>query len=403
MIVAGPHAAEQIGSLTAYSLMFLLHKRNRALSDLKVEWHIVPCIDPDGAILNEGWSQKPFTLENMMRNHYVQAAPDQVDVSFPIAHKKLVFDRPSREARVLKELIDRVRPDFLFSLYNSIVGGASYFLSRDIGQKYYQEIYRLLQQQGLPIEKRPAWSEFGTQFAVGIGENFSKSKYYDYLERTTPSPERLLQGRGAASWDYLSQIKPGALSCSAELGYVRHPSSESERDTGQNLRRLMLQVDADSKYLATVMLEEWQNTKEDLNTASPLYRAVVDYALPAKDRLLDGGIPLSSHTTLDLLFNPSFSRMMTEADRFRACFGGGYIFLLMGYQLVRLLKISNQTTAVQQAITRLDRDFSDRLAEIAQEVNFNAFKVTDCDTLARVQFGSGLIALNSVLEAQAKL
>src|SRR5262249_39631282 len=68
LFVGGPHCMEPIGSLTVYSLMHMLQGRSPALLEADVEWHIVPCIDPDGALRNEEWTQRPFTLENYIRN-----------------------------------------------------------------------------------------------------------------------------------------------------------------------------------------------------------------------------------------------------------------------------------------------------------------------------------------------
>jgi len=402
LLVAFPHCMEPIGSLTVFSLMTLLHQGNRALLEADVEWHIVPCIDPDGALLNEAWSQKPFTLENYMRNFYVQASRDEVDTSFAVTHKKLVWNQPSKEAKILQRLLDLIRPDFYFSLHNARMGGAYYMLSRDIDHKHYRDIYKLLEQHGFPIQKRPAFQEVCAPFGEGIVEVCAIEKFYDYLEQTTPSPEEVLQF-GAASWDYLAKIKPSALTFIAEMGYVRHPSDESEKETGQNLRQFKLRIDADSKYLATVLLEEWEKVKADLDPASPLYQAIIGgVVLPEKERLLKGGVPLATYSTSDILFNPQYDRTMKEGDLFRTCMvDGGFLFLLLSYQFVRLLKkTSPLTPAVRQAIERLERAFDEALADIARYVDFDAFEVFDCDTLAKIQLGSGLIVLNSLLKTQ---
>lgn len=402
LIVAGPHAHEPIGSLTVLSLMTLLHEGSRALLDADVQWHIVPCIDPDGARLNEGWSQQPFTLENYMRNLYLQAPRDQVDGSFPITYKKMVWKQPSHEAKILQRILDQIRPDFYFPLHNYRTGGAFYYITRDIDHKYYREIHELLERHDFPLQRRPLFKEVCPQFGEGIVGILTIKKYYDYLEQTTSSPEGLVQG-GTQSWDYLANIKPSALTFVAEMGYVRHPSDESERQTGQNLRKLQLRLDADNKFLATLLLEEWEKVKEDLDTESPFYQAIVrgGTILPDKAKISDGGIPLSRYATRDILFNPHNNRTMTEGDQFSACMvDGGFWFPLWSYQFVRLLKESPPTPAVRQAIERLERAYDDALDDIARYIDFHAFESFDCDTLAKVQLGSGLIVLNSLLETQ---
>src|SRR5262249_31488127 len=112
LFVAGPQAQEPTGGLTASSLLHLLQHDDPSLRDADVEWHVVPCIDPDAALLNEDWYVEPFTFDHYMRNYYMQPRIDQVDFTFPVNYKDFVFDKPSTEAKVLLEILERVGPDF---------------------------------------------------------------------------------------------------------------------------------------------------------------------------------------------------------------------------------------------------------------------------------------------------
>jgi hypothetical protein len=405
LLVGFPHCQEPIGGLTAVGLMNLLRNGNRALLEAGVEWHIVPCIDPDGAILNEGWTQQPFELDRYTRNLYLQPPGDQVDLSFPIAYKDLARDQPSREAAVLKRILDRVRPDFFFTLHNARIGGAFSFTTHDLGARSYDRIHDLLRRHDMPIQKRPIWKEVCPPFAEGIVEMFSVRKFYDYLEGTGSSPAENLRDMGAASWDYLAGIKPEAVSFVVETGYVRHPDDESERVVGGSLRRFKLRIEADTRFLATLLLEEAERIGGDLNAASPFHRASFgpgNYVLPDKDRLSEGGSPVSRYPVRDTLFNPAYDKPMTAGDRFNACMvDSGFMYYPWAYQFVRLLKDSDPTPAVRRAIDRLDAAFDEALSGLARHVDFGAFRRIELDALARVQLGCGLIALDSVLATRS--
>jgi hypothetical protein len=162
----------------------------------------------------------------------------------------------------------------------------------------------------------------------------------------------------------------------------------------------MLATEAESKYLGTLLLDAWEETKDDVDTGSPFYRAIIGGGLfPTRERLLSGGMPLSRYPTSDLLFNADWDREMTEADGFNvAMIDSGFLFLFKSYVFVRLLKASRQTERVQKAIDRLDRAYDRVLANIGRSVDLRAFRMFDHDTMVRVQLGSGLIALNSVIE-----
>lgn len=402
LFVAFPHPMEPIGGMTVFSLLTLLSRGHPALVNADLEWNIVPCIDPDGAILNEPWSQN-FSFESYLQNYYLQSARDQADMSFPISYKKLVVNQPSPEAQVLKSVIDVCLPDFYTTLHNTRVGGAFYLLSHDIEHKYHRQLYRLLEQERFPLQTRPPWKEVGARYGDGIGEVLFTRKIYDYLEQTTPSPEKYeLIRYGGESWDYLAEIKPEALTFVAEMGCLRHPSDESEKDTGIDLRWFKLRIDADSKYLATVLLQKWEAVKDELDVTSPFYRSILGgTVLPVKDEVVNGGWPMSRYPTRDILFNPKYDKTMTEGDLINVCVvDSGLYFVQWSYQFLRLLKTSRPTQRVQQAIARTQQAFDRVRAEIARHIDVNAFSIVERDTLARVQLGSGLIALNSVLEAR---
>jgi hypothetical protein len=400
LFVGWPHPNEPIGGLTIFGLLSLLRQHNRQLLDADVEWHIVPCIDPDGAILNEGWTQQPFTIGNFMRNSYRQEPCDQVERSFPIQYKRAHFDRPIKEAQLLQALLATIRPDFFYSMHNARLGAVSFFLSSAIDERYYRQLQELAQTYRIPLLQVGSPLLGGhAQFAPGVWELFSARKYYDYLETVTDHPEEGLHQAGGCSWEYLAQIKSSALTFVQELPYLQHPGSVSTKETSQHLRHFMLRSDADNKFLITVILEEWDQVKDDVDPASPFYRKILHSIVAVKDKLVEG-LPSWESGTSDLLANPSYSKMMTEADLFRVCMKRFYV-LCNSHEIVRLLKQSKQTPAVTRATRRLESLYDEALAELAEHVDFDAFKVVEHDSLARMHLGGGLIVLNSVLEANA--
>jgi hypothetical protein len=397
LLVGFPHANEPIGGLTVLGLLSLL--REGALSEVGVEWHIVPCIDPDGAILNEGWSQTTFTLRNYLRHFHRQELRDQVECSFPIHHKKLSFDQPVPEAQILMRLLKGIRPDFYYPLHNSTGTGAAWCaLTRDIGEPAYRAIRELLGHHGIALQSTAPFGSSLATFGEGMSELFDTAKYYDYLERTTPSPEDLLQ-TGACSWEYLAHLHPRALSFVTELPYVRHPSDASTLDTRQPMRQLKLRVDADNKFVATVILEEWDKVAGDLDRKSAFYQKTFAGIVAARDTLHEG-LPSWPYKTRDILLNPAYGGTLTEGERFNIYLQDRFFVLCHSFEFVRLLKGSTQTAAVMRAIARLEPIFDHALDEIDRHIDIGQFEVLDYRMLAQVQLGCGLIALDSVLESR---
>lgn len=396
LVVGFPHCCEPIGGLTVFSLLTLLEQGHRGLCAADVEWHVVPCIDPDGAILNEGWTQQPFTLENRMRHFHLQPLPDQVDGSFPIQYKRLAYERPSAEALVLKRVIDGARPDFYFTLHDArVITGVWYFLTHPIGETTHKELATLLDREGIPLSGGAGpLQAFSARFDEGIYEAYRVTKHYEYLARQTSTPEKLLP-YGATSWDYLlSTINERALTFTLEVPCARYPAETFPRDSGESLRQLKLRLDADERYLIATLLEEWDKVKADVNVASPFHRKTVHDLLPTKDALSEG-VPLFVRSTRDLLFDPAYARNATGLEYVFEHMEH-YGFLCHCYEFVRLLRDSAPTAAMRAAIGRLDEVFDRALAHVARNVDVRTLQAIDCDRLARVQLGSGLIALNSL-------
>jgi hypothetical protein len=399
LLVAGPQAMEPVGGLTVTGLTTLFEHGNSALTDADVEWHVVPCIDPDAALLNEGWYTQPYSVESYLRHFYMQPRPAQVDFSFPIEHKGMVFDRISHEARVLKDVFDTVRPDFYFTLHNYALptGGTWFGFSRDVAEPTYARIGALTEDLGISIQANtPPGLE---QYAPGMRHLPTMKRTYDYLERLgLPIPSGLLGKVGAGSHEYLLEVAPDALVFVVEVPHGQHPDDTSDRTTGLNLRQLKLRIDADNKYLATVILEEWENTHDDLDRASPFYRKIRDELVEHRETLHEGVSEWYMRSIQETLFNPELARTATEADRVDAFMLPRTLFLCNAYTFVRLLREATPTTPVLHAIERLERIFDDAITDIDENIGLDRLRVTDCDTLAKVQLGAGLIALDSLLE-----
>src|SRR6266702_6061262 len=93
LLVGMPHPNEPIGAHTATYLAQLLCEDEALRESFDATWHIVPCIDPDGTRLNEGWFKGPFTRTHYARHFYRPASEDQVEWTFPFAYKNAYFDR----------------------------------------------------------------------------------------------------------------------------------------------------------------------------------------------------------------------------------------------------------------------------------------------------------------------
>lgn len=127
VIVGGPDPNEPIGALTVSTLIRLLCEDAGLRSAMGLRWHFVPCADPDGARLNEGWYATPGDRRAYAEHFYRPGLDERVDWGFPLPG----FDRTPPETAALMRLMDELRPSFVSSLHNGEYTGAFYYLNRD--------------------------------------------------------------------------------------------------------------------------------------------------------------------------------------------------------------------------------------------------------------------------------
>ena len=124
---AFPQPDEPLGGVALLYLARRLLREGELLD--RSTWLLLPCVDPDGARLNERWSTVPLDLATYARQHFRPPEGEQVEWSFPSADPSWPWSCPLPETRALATLIEEARPDLLLPLHNSLLGGAYAFLS----------------------------------------------------------------------------------------------------------------------------------------------------------------------------------------------------------------------------------------------------------------------------------
>jgi hypothetical protein len=308
--------------------------------------------------------------------------------------KAIDFDKTTPEALVLKGVLEKVRPDFYYPLHNALAGGAFYFVTHDIGRDRYQGFDPLLERSGIPIQTNIYHSIFCDTFGDGVLKLPSLRNVYDLIEKSGAAPELLFRN-GTTSAEYLADIKPSAQSLVGEMPYLTHPLSTSTEETDQNMRQLKLRLDADLKYVAVAIMEAWDKVESELDRSSPFYRKISAGLIAGRETVHEG--VAAGPGTRDLLFNPTYSRNVTVAERFE-----NYIihlfFLSNLYAFVRLLKETAQTDEVTAAISRLDATFDAALRDIVANIDVDRLHFVEHRKLALAQLGSGFVVINAALE-----
>ncbi|WP_300267234.1 M14 family zinc carboxypeptidase [Microbacterium sp.] len=227
LIVGAVHPNEPIGSLTIVHLVEQLVHDEAFRDGLDTAWHIIPCADPDGTRLNEGWFGDPADRERYAREFFRPAPDEQVEWTFPFDYKTAYFDAMMPETQALARAIDSTRPDLYVPLHNSEGGGAYFYLSRAV-PALYPLLHQVTASCDVPLHVGEPEGAHFTVLDQAIYEMGTLEDAYDWTEAQgfDPYPPG---SAGDASTSYAS--KYGALSLIAELPQFSDPSADDTTPT----------------------------------------------------------------------------------------------------------------------------------------------------------------------------
>ncbi|MFJ2861318.1 M14 family zinc carboxypeptidase [Kitasatospora sp. NPDC087314] len=117
LVVGGPHPNEPIGTAGALRLAEVLLARQPRPG---LSWHLLLCLDPDGAALNAGWLDGSLTMRRHYEHFFRPSFEEQPEL-LPAAD---AGRPPMPESLALTGLIDELRPFLQCSLHGVDFGGA---------------------------------------------------------------------------------------------------------------------------------------------------------------------------------------------------------------------------------------------------------------------------------------
>ncbi|GHF79922.1 hypothetical protein GCM10018790_67160 [Kitasatospora xanthocidica] len=144
LVVGGPHPNEPIGTAGAVRLAELLLERPARPG---LSWHLLLCLDPDGAALNAGWLDGPLTMGRHYEHFFRPSFEEQPELlPAPGGGRP-----PMPESLALTGLIDELRPFLQCSLHGVDFGGAFVQLTGPV-PGLAERFARSAERAGLPLD-----------------------------------------------------------------------------------------------------------------------------------------------------------------------------------------------------------------------------------------------------------
>lgn len=349
LVFGGVHPNEPIGGLTALHLAESLLATPPLRERLGYSWTIIPCIDPDGTRLNEGWFKGPFVRSHYGRNFYRPAGDQQVEWTFPFQYKNAYFDAVMPETFALMRLIDERKPALMCSLHNGELGGVYYYLSGPL-PKVYPDLQAIPCRFGLPLDRGEPEVPYVERFADAIYGMIRREDSYDFAEATGTDP--LSDHSGASSASYAARY--GTVTLVSELPYWVDPRFTSTEPVAERYGALLRVRAAKLRSLVAVLKDALHAVEKDLVTRSPFLRAAKAFIasighLPEQDEYRAGLAESDRPATVS-----EEHALEDIVHCFRLRYGGILLRALDGE-----VAVGNGTPAIMQERRRLSEIYED--------------------------------------------
>lgn len=378
LVVGGVHPNEPIGSWSAWHLAHQLLDDADLRHRLDATWGIVPCVDPDGYRLNEGWFDNPVDRGHYAR-HFFRPAPDhQVEWTFPFFYKKAAFDAMLPETRALRRAIDAIRPDLYVALHNSEMGGVYYYLSRD-EPDLYPLLHAIPAHLGIPLNEGEPEAGYLQAYAPAIFADGTLEAAYDWTEALGVDPYPPGSG-GSSSGGYASRVY-GSLAMIAELPYWRTPEVSDTRPTSEPYSHLLRRTGEQIDHLAQVLTHTAADAAPYVDWSTPLGHGAARFA-----HMMGDAAAISFARAAD----PAAERPATAAERFGCEDTVRMYRLRYGGMMLRALRSpASPHPELERIAADLDRHCEEWQAEAAAADSSEPIPIA---ALAGVQYGAILAA-----------
>ena len=350
-----PHPNEPIGTMLIEYFSEELARNDQLREEMDYTWYMVKAWDADGLKLNEKWLKGPYTIYNYSRNFFRPAGHKQVDWTFPIDYKELHFHDTLPESIAMMELIERIRPEFIYSLHNAGFGGVYWYVTEDTPE-LYDDFRKAAEKQEVPLNLGEPESPAVPELSPAVYQMLTIRSEYDYIEQYAHQEDMSkVIPCGTSSGDYAYELCK-AFTFLTELPYFYDKRVDDTRESD------MLRTDA-----VLAQLEWTSAANKDLRD---IIATSLEYLNPEDPFLLAVQAftrdDMGEATKEMIKVNPDYARKATEAEKFDS---------LLVNKFYKLLQYGMMARANEDELARMEEKGEDNPAK--KEALTKAFEMAE--------------------------
>ncbi|MBI9046560.1 MAG: hypothetical protein JEZ06_18865 [Anaerolineaceae bacterium] len=384
LLFALPHPNEPIGSMMLEYLTARLAEDENLREDFGYTWYIIKCVDPDGTRLNEDWFKGPFTATNYARHFYRPPSHLQVEWTFPVKYKTLNYSTPLPETQALMDLIEKIKPDFIYSLHNSGFGGVYVYMSEE-APEFTEPFYKLVKEQNLPLHLGEPEMPMLKAYSPAIFGLPTIQEMYDFMEQNTDTDPAITMA-GSSSFEYAQKFcEPLVLIC--EMPYWHSAAINDTSPSDMVRKEAVLQNLAESRKYWKEIGQVFETARTYLTKENPFEQTIEKFIEQSEISL----IAMESFSKA----NPDFEETATVAEKFDNLTLSKFYQLLSTGMLVRMIEMeldeNRKSPELALLFTQVKQQFDLDTTLFESGIIYERIPI---QKLVRVQLGSALLMMN---------
>lgn len=383
-----PHPNEPIGTMMLEFFTRELAENKELREALDYTWYIVKAWDADGLKLNEGWLKGPYTISSYSRNFFRPAGHKQVDWTFPIDYKNLHFHDSIPETKAMMELIDKVKPHFIYSLHNAGFGGTYWYMTSPLPE-LFEALYTASEKVGVPLSLGEPEAPYLESFAPAVFKMLGIEENYDYLEKYGEEhPEKLIRvGTCSASYAY---ERHKSFTLLTELPYFYDERIMDMSESDMTRKDAVLEQLAFSKEKDAYIKGQMQKTLKYIDKDNPFRLALEAFTRGDSDNA----------TARMANEDPEYQRPATKAEvfdnlyvnKFYASLSYGMLIRMNEFELDKMKESGEINEEKEALLNQAVKDAEEAHRKLCEyiEAQIN-YQVVPIKKLVSIQLESGLL------------
>ncbi|MHA1828536.1 MAG: hypothetical protein ACTSX6_07800 [Candidatus Heimdallarchaeaceae archaeon] len=262
-----PHSDEIVGSLTVDYLAELIDKF--PILQEAFTFQLIPCIDPDGLEMNNGWLKGKFSPMKFFLYRYHRPDEEDIDWSFPIKTNTYTFETKLPETLAILKVLKTFQPHIFSSLHSIQFAGIHFYFDKNYMQ-LFDKIEAFVDKKNIPLQKgKPFFIEEDWEYRPGFYRFYTtREMLNDYLRDGIPIQNLR---RGEFSGAYFSRENPQGIALIPEVP-LYYDKELNNLELGEKTKK---QTAIASQKITLKMLDFveplWKQSHKHLNQRNPQF------------------------------------------------------------------------------------------------------------------------------------